>query len=305
MRIVVSGATGTIGNAIAHALVARGDEVVALSRDAPAARQRLPGAVAVAGWADPVRTGPPADALRGAVAVVHMLGEPVDQRWTSQARRRIHDSRVQSTRLLAGALLSLPDHERPAVLVSQSASGYYGAAGDQPLDEGAPGGSGFLAEVVQEWEAAATVAAPALRVACLRTGVVLSPSAGALATMLPFFRAGVGGPVAGGRQYVPWVHLDDVAAAALFCIDAAGAAGAVNVTAPDPATNAELSKALGRVLHRPALLPVPGFALRLLYGQMAEIVLTGARVVPKRLLDLGFEFGHPELEPALRDVLDR
>lgn len=303
MRIVLTGATGTLGRAIAQRLAERGDAVVALSRDAQGARTRLPGGVDVVQWADPARTAPPADALRGADAVVHMLGEPVDQRWTSAARRRIHDSRIQSTRLLVDALLALPDTERPATLISQSATGYYGARDDSPLDEDAPAGSGFLPQVVEEWEAAARVGAPSMRVACLRTGVVLSPSGGALAAMLPFFRLGIGGPVGGGRQYVPWVHLEDVAGAVAHGLGDERAAGPLNVTAPNPVTNAELSKALGRVLRRPAVLPVPGFALRARYGAMAEIVLTGARVVPRRLTELGYEFRHADVEPALRDVL--
>jgi uncharacterized protein len=157
--------------------------------------------------------------------------------------------------------------------------------------------------VVRAWEAEAQAAEPLLRVARTRTGVVLSPSGGALARMLPFFRLGIGGPVAGGRQYVPWVHLDDVTSALVFCVDEAEAAGPINVTAPNPVTNAEFSRALGSVLHRPAVLPVPALALRVLYGQMAEIVTSGQRVLPRRLMQLGFRFGYPELEPALRDVL--
>ena len=303
MRVVVTGATGTIGRAVVHALLDRGDQVVALSRDAKRARTSLPAAAEIAEWADPVRAAPPADALRGADAVVHMLGEPVDQRWRDAARKRIHDSRVQSTRLIVGALLTLPEDERPRVLVSQSATGIYGPSDDRPLDEGAPTGTGFLAEVVKEWERAARVAAARLRVACLRTGVVLSPSGGALAKMLPFFRLGVGGPVAGGRQYVPWVHLEDVTGAVLHALDDDAVEGPINVTAPEPVTNSELSRALGRTLRRPAVLPVPRLALCALYGAMAEIVLTGQRVVPRRLTELGYEFRHPRVEPALQDVL--
>jgi uncharacterized protein (TIGR01777 family) len=191
------------------------------------------------------------------------------------------------------------------VLVSQSASGFYGPRGDEELTEDAPAGDDFLAGVVVGWEGEATRAAAELRVALTRTGVVLSPEGGALAKMLPFFRLGVGGPVAGGRQYVPWIHLDDVVGALMFCLDNAGAAGPVNLAAPNPVTNAELSRTLGRVLNRPAVLPVPAFALKLLYGEMAQIVVTGQRVVPARLNQLGYEFRHPDLEAALRDVLGR
>jgi uncharacterized protein (TIGR01777 family) len=169
--------------------------------------------------------------------------------------------------------------------------------------EDATAGDDFLAEVVVAWEAEARAAGEVVRVALMRTGVVLSPSGGALATMLPFFRLGLGGPIAGGRQFVPWVHLDDVVGALLWAIEDEQLSGPFNVTAPEGATNAELSRALGRALHRPAVLPVPGLALRLLYGEMSQVVLTGVRAVPRRLTEQGFEFRHPELEPALRDVL--
>jgi uncharacterized protein (TIGR01777 family) len=210
---------------------------------------------------------------------------------------------VLSTNRLVAGLLALPDDERPRVLVSQSATGFYGDGDGRPLDERAPAGDGFLAEVVAAWELEAQTAAALMRVVLTRTGVVLSPDGGALARMLPFFRLGVGGPVAGGRQYFPWVHLDDAAGALLWCLDDDRAAGAVNVTAPEPVTNEQLSRALGRVLGRPAMLPVPGLAVRLLYGEMAEVVTDGTRAVPGRLEALGYEFRHRKLEPALRDVL--
>jgi uncharacterized protein len=190
------------------------------------------------------------------------------------------------------------------VLVSQSASGYYGAHGDEPVAESAPPADGeFLAEVTVDWEREArAVEELGLRVVLTRTGVVLSESGGALEKMLPFFRLGIGGPVAGGDQYLPWIHSDDAVGALLFCLDKAQASGPVNVAAPSPATNKELSKALGRVLRRPAFAPVPGFAVKLLYGDMAEMVTTGVRMVPKRLEELGYRFEHTQLEPALRSA---
>jgi len=302
MRVVLTGATGTIGVAVAGALRARGDEVVALSRDARRAARRLGAGVDVREWPVPTRDAR-SDVLAGADAVVHMLGEPVAQRWTADAKRRIRDSRVLGTRALVDALKGLPPERRPRTLLSQSATGYYGAADARPLDEAAPAGDGFLADVVTAWEREAEAAAPLMRVVRLRTGVVLAPEGGALSRMLPFFRLAIGGPVAGGRQYVPWVHLDDVVRAALHCLDHSEVEGAVNVTAPEPATNAELSRALGRALQRPAVLPVPGFALRLLYGDMAQIVTTGQRVLPARLQRAGFEFRRPALDAALHDVL--
>lgn len=302
-RVVVSGATGTIGRALTAALSARGDLVVALSRDPGRARQVLGSGVEAHAWAEPASSAPPREALAGADAVVHLLGEPVAQRWSDQVKQRIRDTRVLSTRMLTGELRALPPADRPAVLVCQSATGVYGPRDEREIDESAAPGSDFLANVVKEWEAEARGIEDLLRVAQTRTGVVLSPSGGALAQMLPFFRLGIGGPVAGGKQYVPWVHLDDVVGGLLCALDRQEVEGPVNVTAPEPVTNAELSRALGRALHRPAVLPVPGFALRLLYGEMAEIVTTGQRVVPRRLLELGYEFRYGSIDPALHDVL--
>jgi uncharacterized protein (TIGR01777 family) len=279
---------------------------VALTRDPERARAALAPGCEVALWSDPLHDPPPASALAGADAVVHLLGEPVAQRWSVAAKQRIRDSRVLSTRAVVHALTELPEGTRPQVLVSQSATGYYGARGDEALDEAATPGSDFLAEVTVEWEREAQAATSAgVRVSTTRTGVVLSPSGGALAKMLPPFQLGVGGPVAGGRQYTPWIHLDDVVGALLHCVADERAQGPVNVTAPAPATNAELSRALGRALHRPAFLPVPALAIKLLYGEMGMIVTTGQRAVPARLQELGYAFTHPELGPALRDVLAR
>jgi uncharacterized protein len=309
MRVVVTGATGMIGRSLVSALLARGEEVVALSRDAERARRSLDDRVEPYSWSRPMDEPPPEAALAGADAVVHLIGEPVAQRWTDEAREAIRESRVRSTRSLVQGLLAVGPDRRPRALVSQSATGYYGPRGDEPVAEDAPAGSDFLAEVVLGWEhealAAASPSDGGIRVVVTRTGVVLSPDGGALAKMLPFFRLGIGGPVAGGRQYVPWVHLDDVVGAMLFCLGRPEAAGPVNLTAPTPVTNADLSRALGRVLKRPAFLPVPALALKTLYGDMAQIVVTGQRAVPAQLQQLGYNFRHPELEAALRDVLGR
>jgi uncharacterized protein (TIGR01777 family) len=299
--VTITGATGLLGPRLVAALRRRGDEVTVLSRDPRRAAERL-GDVRVLGW-DPSTGPPPPEGLTGADAVVNLAGAPLAQRWSASAKQAIRDSRVLGTRnLVAGIAAAGP---RPSVLVSSSAIGYYGAHGEEPLDEDAPPAAGFLADVCREWEEeAARASAHGVRVACMRTGVVLDRHGGALAKMLPPFRLGVGGPVAGGRQYVSWVHPDDACGLALAAIDGEGWSGPFNATAPEPVTNAELARELGRALHRPAVLPVPGLALRGLYGQMAEIVTTGARVVPAKALVLGYEFKRPRLAEALRAALE-
>jgi uncharacterized protein len=296
MRVTVTGATGMIGRALVGELTARGDTVTALSRDA--GRAGL--GVETLDWREPKGEPPPPEALRGRDAVVHLLGETLAQRWSKGAKREIRDSRVLATRNLAAGLAGLPEAERPGVLLSQSAAGWYGPRGDERLNEEEPAGDDYLAAVVRDWEAAAR-AAPG-RVVTTRTGVVLSPEGGALEKMLPFFKLGIGGPVAGGGQYVPWVHLDDVVGAMAFLLDS-GASGPVNLTAPEPVTNKELSKTLGRVLRRPAFAPVPALAVKVLYGEMSTIVTTGQRVIPERLQELGYEPRRPELEDALRSAI--
>ncbi|HEY0516699.1 MAG TPA: TIGR01777 family oxidoreductase, partial [Solirubrobacteraceae bacterium] len=253
---------------------------------------------------DPLAGPPPAAALEGRDAVVHLAGENVAQRWSERARQAIRESRVTGTAHLVEALAELPGQARPRTLVSASAVGYYGRHGNEPLDEEAPPGEGFLAEVCVEWERAAERAGElGLRVVRVRTGVVLDRSGGALAKMLPSFRLGIGGPVAGGGQFVPWIHAEDVAGIYRAAIEDERWSGAVNATAPTPVSNRQFSHALGRALRRPALLPVPGLALRALYGEMAEIVTGGARVMPARPLMLGYEYRHAELDEALRSAL--
>ena len=301
MQVAVTGATGVIGSALVEALRERGDEPVALSRNAERAKEKL--GVDAYEWKTPKAEPAPLDALRGSDAVVNLLGETIAQRWSEDAKREIRDSRVLTTRNLVAALRELPEVERPRVLVSQSASGWYGARGEERIDEAEPAGSDFLARLTVDWEAEADRAEElGVRVVVPRTGLVLSESGGALEKMLPFFKLGIGGPVAGGRQYVPWVHLDDVVGAFLFALDNNALRGPVNVTAPEPVTNKELSRTLGRVLHRPAFAPVPALAVKTLYGEMASIVTTGARAVPTRLQELGYEFRRPDLEEALREA---
>ncbi|MBA2439549.1 MAG: TIGR01777 family protein [Thermoleophilaceae bacterium] len=303
MKVTVTGATGMLGKDLVRALLARGDSVTVLSRDAGRARSAL-GDVRALEWRDPKGEQPPLEALQRQDGVIHLLGEPVAQRWSAGAKREIRDSRVLSTRNLVSALARL--EQRPEALISQSATGWYGPRGDERVDESSPAGEDFLAEVVREWEAEASNAEDlGLRVVLTRTGVVLSESGGALEKMLPFFKLGAGGPVAGGRQYVAWIHADDVVGALLFCLDTPSASGPLNVTAPEPVTNRELSKTLGHVLRRPALAPVPALAVRTLYGEMASIVTTGVRAVPRRLGELGYQFSQPDLEASLRSATGR
>lgn len=302
MRVTITGATGLIGGALVKALRGSGAEVVVLSRDPDRARREL-GSVEAHAW-DPSGEVPVA-ALQGSDAVVHLAGEQIAQRWTARAKRAIRDSRVLGTRLLVQALAAIPADTRPRTFLCSSAIGYYGPHGDEPIDEDAPAGDGFLAQVCLAWESEALAAeALGLRVVRLRTGVVLDPAGGALAKMLPPFKLGVGGPVAGGRQYVSWVHTDDLVGIVLQALNDESFSGPVNATAPNPIGNRDFSRALGRALHRPALLPVPGLALKLLYGEMAEIVTTGARVLPARALVGGYEFRYDDVEAALRAALD-
>jgi uncharacterized protein (TIGR01777 family) len=304
MRVAVTGATGNIGAALVRELLARGDEVVALTRDPVSAREKLGESISAVRWENPAAEPAPADALSGCDGVVHLLGEPVDQRWSDEAKQRIRSSRVFGTRYLVAGLREADP--RPPVLVSQSATGWYGPRGDEAVDESEPAADDFLAQVVRDWEGEARAAEElGVRVALMRTGVVLTDSGGALGKMITPFKLGVGGPIAGGGQYVPWVHIDDVVGALICALEDDRLGGPINLTAPEPATNRELSKALGRVLRRPAFMPVPGFALKLMYGEMSSIVTTGARAVPARLAELGYRFRRPDLEDALRAATGR
>ena len=294
MRVTVTGASGLIGSRLVERLRTRGDDVTTLSRNPSS-----PGAVA---W-QPEDEPAPADALAGRDGVVHLASENVGQRWSDDVKRRIRSSRELGTRnLVAGIEAADP---RPRVLVSASAVGYYGPHGDERLDEQAPAATDFLAEICVTWEREARRAADlGLRVVTMRTGIPLDQTGGALARMLPFFKLGVGGPVAGGDQYMSWIHVDDVVGLYLAALDGDAWDGPVNASAPEPVTNKVFSKALGRALHRPALAPVPGLAVRTLYGEMAEIVTKSQRVVPRRAHEHGYAFAHTDLDEALRSALD-
>ncbi len=292
MRVTVTGGGGLIGSRVVAALRGRGDEVTVLSRSG------APGAPA---W-DPLREPAPAAALEGRDAVIHLAGEPIAQRWTRAVREGIRASRTTGTANLIAGIQAV--EARPRVLVSASAVGYYGDRGAETLVEESRPGSGFLAEVCVAWEQAALAARElGMRVCVLRTGVVLDRHGGALAKMLPAFRLGIGGPVAGGRQYISWIGVGDLVAFYLAGLDDERYDGAFNATAPLPVTNAEFSKALGRALHRPAVAPVPAAALRLLYGEMAEIVTDSQNATPARALSLGHLFAHRGVDSALAEAL--
>jgi uncharacterized protein len=301
VKVLVTGASGFIGSALCDTLLVRGDDVVGLTRDPERARGTNP-RVAWHAW-EPTLERPPAAAFEGVDGVVNLLGERIDQRWTEEAKKRIMESRRTGTHNLVGAIAGL--ERKPRVLVNQSAIGFYGDRGEAIVDESAESGEGFDAEVVREWEQAAREAeATGVRLVIVRTGHVLDPSGGLLAKLLTPFKLGAGGPLAGGGQYMSWIHIDDEVGLLLWALENERVEGVVNLTAPNPVTNRELSKALGRALKRPASLPVPGFALDLLYGsEFGKVLRGGQRVVPRRALDLGYEFRHPELDAALNDLL--
>lgn len=300
MKVLVTGATGLIGSALCDALLARGDDVVGITRDPTKARLARPG-VTWHAW-EPTLERPPAAAFDGVDGVVNLVGEKINQRWTEETKRRIMESRRTATHNLVGAIAGL--ERRPRILVSQSAVGYYGDRGDAVVEETTGPGTSFDAEVVRAWEQAAREIEGEVRLVITRTGQVLDGSGGLLAELLTPFKLGVGGPIAGGGQYLSWIHRDDEVGLLLWALDDERVSGAVNATSPNPATSHDFAKALGRALGRPAVLPVPGFVLDLKFGhEFGEVLRGGQRVVPKRAQELGFEFQHPDLDEALRDLL--
>jgi uncharacterized protein (TIGR01777 family) len=301
VKVLVTGASGLLGAALCDALFARGDEVVGLSRDPGAARGANP-RVTWHRW-DPTLERPDPAAFAGVDAVVNLLGERIDQRWTDEAKRKIMESRRTGTHNLVQAIGAL--ESPPKVVVSQSAVGYYGDRGDTELTEEDGPGASFDAEVTQAWERAAhELDGSGIRLVVVRTGQVLTREGGMLGELLTPFKLGVGGPLAGGRQYVAWIHIEDEIGILLWALDDEGVSGTVNATAPEPVTNKAFSKALGHALNRPAVAPVPGFVLDLKFGREFGAVLRGGqRVMPRRTLELGYEFRHPRLDEALRDLL--
>lgn len=306
MRVLVTGGTGLIGTRLVRRLRERGEEVLVLTRRPDSARERFGASVEVV-EGDPMQTGPWMDAVERCDAVINLAGENVfNRRWRARFKELLHDSRVRSTENVVRALAKAPRRAggEPKVLVNASAIGFYGPHGDEEITEESPPGSDFLAALCIDWEKAALEAKKdGLRVALVRVGIVLDREGGALAKMLTPFKLFVGGKVASGRQWMSWIHHEDMVGLFLLGLDNAQANGPLNGTAPNPVTNKEFSKALGRVLHRPAFLPTPRLALRVALGEVANVIATGQRVLPRVPLALGYSFKFPALDAALADVL--
>ncbi|HET7712884.1 MAG TPA: TIGR01777 family oxidoreductase [Thermoanaerobaculia bacterium] len=299
MKIVVAGGSGFIGSALVGHLVERGDEVVILTRDP---RQVRVGRGVE--WSPPT-IGSWTREVKSADAVVNLAGESIGEgRWTDERKRRLVRSRIDSTNALVAALKEHPAEER--AFISASAVGFYGSRGDEALDENASQGRGFLADLTREWESVAGEATTVARVVIARFGVVLGSDGGALAKMLLPFRLGLGGPIGNGQQWMSWIHRDDVVRFIEWALADGGARGIYNVTSEEPVRNREFTRALGKALRRPAVLPVPGFALRALFGQMAdEVLVAGQRVVPRRATAEGFTFSYPSIDAALQEIFSK
>jgi uncharacterized protein (TIGR01777 family) len=301
MKVLVTGGTGFIGRHLVKRLQARRDDVTVLSRN-PAGAARRATASRILAW-DPMAGPPPASALDGVEAIVNLLGDSIAKgRWTDAHKKAIHDSRTTGTRHLVAGIAAA--RAKPKVLVSGSAIGYYGPHGDEMLDETSPPADDFLAGVAKDWEGEASRAeAAGVRVVRLRTGIALGRDGGALQAMLTPFKLGLGGPIASGRQWMSWIHVADLCGIIMHAIDRAELSGPINGTSQTPVQNREFAKTLGDAINRPAFLPTPAFALRLLLGEMADaLLISGQRVLPKRALDSGYRFAHPFLDGALADI---
>jgi len=306
MRVFVTGGTGLIGTRLVRELRARQADVTVLTRRPGVARETLPADCTVV-EGNSMEPGPWMDALGGCDAVINLAGESIfGRRWNEEFKALLRDSRVKTTEHVVQALARNPRTAagEPKILVNGSAIGYYGPRGDEEVTEDTPAADDTLARLTVDWERAASAAEPqGIRVALVRTGVVLDKAGGALARMLTPFQIGIGGPVGSGRQWMSWIHHADLVGILLLALDNPRATGPINGTAPNPVTNKEFSRALGRALHRPAFMPVPGFALRLRFGEVAEVLTTGQRVLPLRALALGYPFKFPHLDGALQEVL--
>ncbi len=305
-RIILTGATGMIGARLFPALCERGYQVVIFSRSPDSARAKLPGAAAYVRWW-PGESGSWVKAVDGAHAVIHLAGAPITQgligvRWTPAYKTEILNSRVVGTRGIVNAIAAATN--RPSVLINASAIGFYGYSDSTPLDETAQSGEDFVAQICVAWEREASRAeASGVRVVRLRTGIVLDPNSGALSQLKGPFKMGTGGPIMPGTQFYSWIHPADEVGLILLALEDERVSGALNATAPTPHTNRDFCSILGQVLSSPAWLPVPEFGVRVALGEMADLVVRGQRVLPKRALELGYSFKYPTLKPALKDLL--
>jgi hypothetical protein len=297
MDITLTGATGFIGKRVVETLLRDGHKLTVLSR------HPRPGDNPRYIACDLTQSEPPVAALQGARAIIHLAGEPVAQRWTEEVKRRIRSSRIDGTRHLVDAIGKLD--RKPEVLISASAIGIYGDRGDEILTESSPTGHGFLEQVAIDWEREAERARQdGVRVVNPRIGIVLG-NGGALSKMLAPFKAGLGGRIGSGRQWMSWIHIEDIAGLIQFALSQSQISGAMNATAPNPVRNEDFTRTLAAAVHRPAIFPVPSFALKVLFGEMAGVLIGGQRVMPQAATDEGYKFRFPELGPALENLLRR
>lgn len=300
MKVLVTGGTGFVGQRVVEKLLDHGHEVVISTRSVPRAILTCGPRCQYVLWGD-TKSPAPAEAFTGVDAIIHLMGENIgEKRWDEEQKKKIYDSRITGTRMLLEGMRDLS--EKPKVLVSASAIGIYGARGDENLHEDASKGEDFLAKVCKNWEEEALKARDqGLRVVLLRTGVVLGKDGGALKKMLPIFRLGLGGKLGSGEQFMSWIHVDDLAEMYVRAVEDESLFGAFNAVAPHPVTNAEFTRELGRVLHRPTILPAPAFALKTALGEMSTIVLDGQKVIPKKFEESNFQYRMSSLPEALRE----
>lgn len=304
-RVVVTGATGLIGKSLCSRLQERGYAVVVFSRNPNSARETLPGAAEYVAW-HPSERGAWATAIDGAYAVINLAGSSIaGHRWTEEYKRELYDSRIMGTRGLVNAIARA--ETKPRVYLGPSGINYYGPRDDTKLDENAPPGNDFLARLCVDWEQEALKAqAFGVRAVVARTGIVLDKHEGALAQLLPPFKLFVGGPILPGTQWMSWIHLADQIGLYMMALEDTRVRGALNATAPEPQRNRDFTATLGKVLHRPAVIPIPGIALKVMFGELADALLIhGQRVIPAKAMNLGYQFQYPTLEPALRQILAR